>query len=104
MNDYSNNDENEMKCYLKILNYFQKKSDKREDIELWKSKSLMKLMDILMRTQNRKLITNALILMITLFENIPPDIYNNRGIHINRLSGKDKRALISALKEEFLPN
>jgi hypothetical protein len=42
--------------------------------------------------------------MLSLFEDIPPDMYNNRGVDINRISRRDRKSLIANLKEEFLPN
>lgn len=100
----THSDELELDLYLKIIDYFQKEKVTREEIEIWKNKSIIELMKFLERSQNRTLVTNALILILSLFEDIPPDIYNNRGVNINRISQKDKRFLIEDLKEEFLPN
>lgn len=100
----TDSDELELDLYLKIIDYFQKEKVTREEIEIWKNKSIIELMKFLERSQNRTLVTNALILILSLFEDIPPDIYNNRGVNINRISQKDKRFLIEDLKEEFLPN
>jgi hypothetical protein len=99
-----NSEEYELEFYLQIIDYFQKERINREEIEIWKNKSIIELMKYLKRTQNRTLVTNALILIISLSGDIPPDTYNNRGININRISEKDKRFLIEDLKEEFLPN
>ena len=104
MNINGNSEEIELDCYLKIINYFQTKQDRREEIEIWKSKSIITLMKLLIRTQNRTLVTNALILILSLSEDVPPDTYNNRGVSFNRISEKDKQTLIEDLKEEFLPN
>ncbi len=100
----THSDELELDLYLKIIDYFQKEKVTREEIEIWKNKSIIELMKFLEGSQNRTLVTNALILILSLFEDIPPDIYNNRGVNINRISQKDKRFLIEDLKEEFLPN
>jgi len=97
-------DEFELDCYLKIIDFFQHKKVDKEKTEIWKSQSLIELMDFLDRSKNKTLVANALILILSLFEDIPPDIYNNRGVDINRISEKDRRFLISKLKEEFLPN
>lgn len=94
----------ELDCYLKILEYFQTEKVNREETEIWKDQSLIELMRLLDKKKNRVLVTNALILMQTLFEDIPPDIYNNRGVDINRISLRDRKSLIANLKEEFLPN
>jgi hypothetical protein len=92
----------ELDCYYKILDYFQKEKGNREQIEIWKYRSFIELMKLLDRTKNRTFVTNAIILILSLFEDIPPDTYNNRGVNINRI--KDRTSLISVLKEEFLPN
>ena len=100
----ANGDELELDFYLKIIDYFQKEKVDKEQTVIWKNKSILNLMKYLERTQNRTLVTNALILILSLFEDIPPDIYNNRGVNLNRISERDKRFLIEDLKEEFLPN
>ena len=100
----TNGDELELDFYLQIIDYFQKEKVDKEQTEIWKNKSIIKLMKYLKRTQNRTLVTNALILILSLFEDIPPDIYNNRGVNFKRISERDKRFLIEDLKEEFLPN
>ena len=94
----------ELDCYLKIIDYFQSEKASREETEIWKDHSLIELMKLLDKAKNRHLVTNALILMVTLFEDIPPDTYNNRGVNINRISRKDRKSLIANLIEEFLPN
>jgi len=99
-----NSDDLEVECYLKIIEYFQKEKTSHEETEIWKSKSIIELMNYLERTHNRTLVANALILLLSLFEDIPPDIYNNRGVNVNRMSERDKRSMIEDLKEEFLPN
>ncbi|MFX1301958.1 MAG: hypothetical protein ACFE9X_01240 [Promethearchaeota archaeon] len=100
----SNSEDFELDYYLKILNYFQDNKISREKKEIWKNRSIIELMNLLERTQNRTFVTNALILILSLFEDIPPDTYNNRGVNIARISEKDKKFLIKELKEEFLPN
>jgi len=100
----NNSEEFELDYYLKILDYFQDERISREKKEIWKNRSIIELMNLLERTQNRAFVTNALIFILSLFENIPPDTYNNRGVNIARISEKDKKFLIQELKEEFLPN
>jgi hypothetical protein len=100
----THSEEFELDLYLKIIDYSQKEKITREEIEIWKNQSIIELMKYLKRTQNRTFVTNALILILSLFEDIPPDIYNNRGVNFNRIAEKDKHFLIKDLKEEFLPN
>ena len=100
----NNCDEFELDCYLKIIDFFKNKKVNKEKTEIWKSQSLIKLMNFLDRSKNKTLVANAIILILSLFEDIPPDTYNNRGVDVNRISEKDRRSLISELKDEFLPN
>ncbi len=104
MKNNINSDDLEIECYSKIIDFFQKEKINQEETEIWKSQSIIELMNYLERTHNRTLVTNALILLLSLFEDIPPDTYNNRGVNINRLSEREKRSLMEDLKEEFLPN
>jgi hypothetical protein len=99
-----NGEEYELDFYLQIINFFQNEKINREKKEIWINKSIIELMKYFKRTRNRILVTNALLLILSLFEDLPPDLYNNRGVSINRISQKDKEFLIKNLKEEFLPN
>ena len=96
------NNEKELNCYLEIIEFFQHQSQDPESIELWKDKSIMELMKVLKRTNNKLLIRNALILMITLFEHLPPDLFNNKGINTKILNKEDKESLKSILRTEFI--
>ena len=82
----NNAEDFELDCYLKILEYFQHEKVNREKTEIWKDHSLIELMKLLDKAKNRVLVTNSLILMLSLFEDIPPDTYNNRGVDINHIS------------------
>lgn len=94
-------DIDELEFYTKILNTYQKEDMSRQEKEMWKNKTYVKLMKILERTNNINVVRNSLILILTLFENIPPDLFNNRGINIELLSEGDKDKLFEQLKEEF---
>ena len=100
----TNSKEFELELYLKIIDIVQDDTISPENKEIWKNQSIIELMKLLEQTQNRAFITNSLILILSLFEDIPPDIYNNRGHNINYISEKDKKSLILNLKNEFLPN
>ena len=101
----SNNREDfEIDCYLKILDYFQKDKVNNENTEIWKNQSLIEMMELLDQKKNKALVTNAIILMLSLFEDIPPDTYNNRGVDISQISIEERRSLITGLEDEFLPN
>jgi hypothetical protein len=100
----NNAEEFELDFYMQIIDFFQNEKIDREKKEIWKNRSIIELMKFLKRSRNRTFVTNALILILSLFENNPPDIYNNRGVNINRISRKDKNSLIEELKQEFLLN
>ena len=105
METLHNEEELEIDCYEKILRFFnEQRSISKEGTILWKNRSLIKIMDVWNRTRNITLVRNSLILMISLFENLPPDIYNNRGVNINRCSKEDRECLVASLKDEFLAN
>ena len=100
----TNSEDFELEFYLKIVDYFQDDNISREKREIWKNQSIIQLMNLLKRTQNRTFVTNALIFLLSLLEDNPPDIYSNRGHNVNCISDKDKKALILELENEFLPN
>jgi len=96
------NDEIELEYYTKIIDFFKTQPSNRESIEIWKSKSFIELMKMLERTKNKGLVQNAIILIISLFEQLPPDLYNNRGMNANFINKKDKKSYLSVLKSEFI--
>lgn len=98
------NDAFELDCYMKILDYFQKDKVNKENTEIWKDQSFIELMKLLEQKKNRDVVTNAIILILSLFENLPPDTFNNRGVDISRISIEERKSLIAGLEEEFLPN
>jgi hypothetical protein len=113
MNAYNNNDQLELEYYMDIIENFRIKDMDPVETEKWKNKSLIKLMELLEqsknveeldRTKNRKLVTNSLILIISLFEDLPPDIFDNQGKETSELSSEDRDILLSQLKDEYLAN
>ncbi|MFX0059331.1 MAG: hypothetical protein ACFE85_07675 [Candidatus Hodarchaeota archaeon] len=96
-----NSEDYELDYYIKIVEFFQRKNVDRNTKEIWKSKSFIELMNLLKRTKNKEFVKNALILIISLFERLPPDLYNNRGISSEILNEKDKESYLSILKTEF---
>lgn len=97
-------DDMELKCYTVILNHFYDRDNDPIKTEIWKNRALITLMTRWKSGERDILIRNALILILTLFEDLPPDIFNNRGINIKNLSEEDKDRLFSQLKGEFIPN
>lgn len=100
----NNNEDFELDCYLKILEYSQNDKISKENTEIWKNQSLIELMKLFVQKKNRDIVTNALILLLILFEDIPPDTYSNQGVDIKGISREERKFLIAGLKAEFLPN
>jgi hypothetical protein len=99
----SNNNQNyELDYYLSIIDFFQNQDDNRETTEIWKNKSFIQLMKVLKRSRKKELVKNAIILILSLFDELPPDTYNNRGIKPKSLSNSDKLSYVNILKSEFL--
>jgi len=96
-----NSEDLELEYYLKIVEFFQSNNLDHETIEIWKSKSIIELMKVLKRTNNKEFVKNALIFIIALFEHEQPDLFNNRGISTDILNEKDKASYLSILKSEF---
>ena len=94
----------ELNYYLKIVENFQDHGSNRETRIIFMNHSLLKLMKILKRTKKKQMIANAIILILSLFEDIPPDNYNNLGENIDIIHDKDKHYFMEQLKYEFLPN
>ena len=104
----SNNSEDyEVDYYLSIIDFFQNQNSVKETTEIWKNKSFIELMRVLKRTNKKEFVKNAIILILSLFDEMPADIYANRGLKINSLTNGDKLSYVNILKSEFntdIPN
>ena len=107
MNISNNSDNFELDYYLSIIDFFQNQNRNRETAEIWKDKSFIELMKVLKRTRKKEFVKNAIILIISLIDEMPPDTYNKKGIKVNSLTNGDKLSYINLLQSEFindLPN
>ncbi len=102
MNVPNNTDNHELEYYLSIIDFFQNQNTNRETTEMWKEKSLIELMKVLKRTHRKDFVKNAIILILSLFDEFPPDNYNNRGVKVNSLTNRDKLSYVNLLKSEFI--
>jgi hypothetical protein len=102
MNISNNSDNFELDYYLSIIDFFQNKNKNKETAEIWKNKSFIELMKVLKLTRKKEFIKNAIILIISLIDQMPPDNYNKRGTKVNSLISKDKLSYINILQSEFL--
>ena len=94
-------DQKELDCYTKIIKLFLKKEKDPITIETWKDKAIVKIMNVLKDPKNKRWLQNALIILLSLFDDNPPDLYSNIGKKVEILSDEEKEQVISKLKEEF---
>ena len=102
-----NSDNYELDYYLSIIDFFQNQNTVKETTEIWKNKSFIELMKVLKRTRKKVFVKNAIILILSLFDEMPADRYNNRGTKVNSLTNGDKLSYVNILKSEFnndIPN
>ena len=97
-----NNNDIELDYYQNIIDYFENKQIDRVSTEIWKSKTYIKLMKVLERTQNKEYVRNAILMILSLFEDKPPDFYNNQGTDSNSLNSEERKSLKTILKSEFI--
>lgn len=67
-----------------------------------KTRSIIELMKRLNNKKNKELAKNAIIVLISLFDDYPPDIFGNIGVDIESLTDEERETAISKLKEIFL--
>ena len=107
MNNSNNCDNSEYDYYSSIIEFSQNQNVNEETVELWKNKSFIKLMKVLERSSRKEFVKNAILLILSLFEEKPPDMYSRLGKNVDSLINSDKNSYISLLKTEFiddLPN
>ena len=83
--------------------YFEEETDP-EELELWKYKTLIKLMDDLKQAKHtQEMIKNSIIIMNALFDKTDtPDEFASRGTPATELSDMDKETCRAHLKKALL--
>ena len=94
----------ESDCIKKVFDYYHNVILNHQNQEIPISLLMIKLMKIIGKTEDKSLITKALIITIQFFEQIPADLYDNQGIEIDLLPLKYKKKAIAQLRQEFLLN
>ena len=102
MNISNNNNNYELDYYLNIIDFFQNQNTNRETAEIWKDKSFIELMKVLKLTRKKEFVKNAIILILSLIDKMPPDTYNEEGIKAKSLINEDKLSYINILQSEFI--
>ncbi len=95
-------DEKELDCYSNIINLFSKFDKDPITMEKWKGNLITRLMNALKEPENENWLKNALIILLSLVDNKPSDIYENKGDNLNILSKEEKEQILLKLKEEFI--
>ena len=107
MNNSNNCEDTEFEYYSSIIEFFRNPNPNKEAIEIWKDKSFIDLMRVLERSTKKEFVQNSILLILSLFEKNPLDIYASRGTNVNSIGNGEKKSYISILKSEFideLPN
>jgi hypothetical protein len=96
-------DEDEMKCYSRIINSFLNNKYDAKKRELAKNQSILKLIKTSKCKNNKNFVKNALILVLSLYnEEEPADLYCSYGNDIDSCSDLEKEVLKSQLKLELI--
>ena len=96
-------DEDEMKCYSRIINSFLNNKYDANKRELAKNQSILKLIKTSKCKNNKNFVKNALILVLSLYnEEEPADLYCSYGNDIESCSDLEKEVLKSQLKLELI--
>jgi hypothetical protein len=95
-------DEDEMKCYSRIINSFLNNKFDYNQREFAKNQSIVKLIKSSNCRNNKNFVKNALLLVLSLYdEDESVDLYCSHGNDINSCSELDKEAVKYQLKQEL---
>lgn len=92
----------ELKCYTKIIDCFLENRYDSHQKEMCKNNSIIKLINLSECRNSDIFIKNALLLVLTLYDNHPADFYASYGNDIESCSDKDKEKLLAELKKEII--
>lgn len=95
----------EIRCYARILDCFNRSGNDPIKKERCKNNSIIKLMGLLKSKGNHILARNSLIMVLSLFNDDveDPDIFTSLGREITTLTNSSERSkIIQELKKEFL--
>jgi len=92
-------DEDEL--YDKILDLFSKEKKNPNLRVLLGARSIIELMKRMNNSKNKEVAKNAIIVLISLFDDYPPDIFDNIGADLESLSEEEREEAMDKLKEIF---
>ncbi|MFX1276211.1 MAG: hypothetical protein ACFFBP_04585 [Promethearchaeota archaeon] len=93
----------ESSCYSKIIDcYLENRNKENIDKELFKSRSIIKIIKQSQCRNDLNFIKNALILILSLYDDHPADVYSNFGNDIKQCNQLEKKIILSRLKKEII--
>ena len=92
----------ELNCYTKIIDCFLQNKHDTYQRELCKNNSIIKLINVSECRNIDNFIRNALLLVLSLYDNNPADLYDNYGSDIESCNASEKEKLLAELKKELL--
>lgn len=101
--------QNENDAYDEILSFFKRTDRTPLLTEIWTDHTYINLMNFLEENKirphkykNYRLVKNAIILILSLFHDLPPDRFNSVGKDLEYIEKKEKLSALNTLREEFL--
>ncbi|MBN1803575.1 MAG: hypothetical protein JW891_18845 [Candidatus Lokiarchaeota archaeon] len=91
----------DLNCYLKIIDTFQKYKHLPIDFPQIKSKAIIKLINTSECKNDRNFVKNALLLVLSLYDKKPMDIYNTRGYKLEDCTNDQKKDILLKLQKEL---
>ncbi|MFX1392313.1 MAG: hypothetical protein ACFFAH_01950 [Promethearchaeota archaeon] len=92
----------EVEFYSNIMEQALAVLDNNDEKFIWKCRKIIELMNFLKYSYNKLLVKNALILILSLFENHYIGLVTSKPKNLDYFSKQEKKILIDTLKEEFL--
>ena len=92
----------EDEIYQSMLDLFFEGKKKPELKDILQHRSIVKLMSRLKNNKNKELAKNALIVMLSLFDDYPADLFDSIGTDLETLSEEEREGAMEKLKEIFI--
>jgi hypothetical protein len=104
-NDVDNDNIDEGYYFDLILEYYYNRQEgylEHSELEIWKDRLIISLMEHLREKQGKQPIKNTLLLLLSLFEDLPVDRFHTCGKEPEQLSLTERRRIKSILREEYV--
>lgn len=91
----------EVDYYSDILEQVSLILNDEDQAFIWKCHQIIDLMNYFKESKDKSFIKNALIIILSLFENFYIDLVLSKGIDLDEMSIQEKEILIETLKDEI---